>query len=205
MKRKLNVLIILLLILLTACGYEKQLTQKSGIISPMPTATTSTPMPTESTKSTELSLKETVSPTSKVEHLATNVSKHVYDKQAVQKTDTPNTGINNVIENKEVISVSVLDENDSIILVDTEVEYKEGISAFDALKAATLGRIDIKLNGKGMFVYVKSIGELKEFGKGSMSGWLYYVNGVRPDKGAGSFKLNAGDKVVWKYTVDGQK
>ena len=37
---------------------------------------------------------------------------------------------------------------------------------------------------------------------GNLSGWMYSVNGVRPDYGCSSCTLHDGDTVVWSYTCD---
>ena len=105
----------------------------------------------------------------------------------------------------QTVTVSVMDGDGKVMLADTEIEYKSALSAFDALKTACEGKLEIKSSGFGAFVYVQGIGKLFEFDKGAMSGWLYLVNGAKADKSAGAFKLNSGDKVVWKYTLDGQR
>ena len=57
-------------------------------------------------------------------------------------------------------------------------------------------------NGKeveGSDYYVSGIGGLKEKQYGPMSGWMYSVNGVAPNKAAIKYDLKDGDKVVWYY------
>ncbi len=57
-------------------------------------------------------------------------------------------------------------------------------------------------NGKeveGSDYYVSGIGGLKEKQHGPMSGWMYSVNGVAPNKAAIKHDLKDGDKVVWYY------
>ena len=57
-------------------------------------------------------------------------------------------------------------------------------------------------NGKeveGSDYYVSGIGGLKEKQHGPMSGWMYSVNGVAPNKAAIKYNLKDGDKVVWYY------
>ena len=57
-------------------------------------------------------------------------------------------------------------------------------------------------NGKeveGSDYYVSGIGGLKEKQHGPMSGWMYSVNGVAPNKAAIKYDLKDGDKVVWYY------
>lgn len=57
-------------------------------------------------------------------------------------------------------------------------------------------------NGKevaGSDYYVSGIGGLYEKQHGPMSGWMYSVNGVAPNKAAIKYDLNDGDQVVWYY------
>lgn len=56
--------------------------------------------------------------------------------------------------------------------------------------------------------YVKSILSPKdgrwfgEFSNGQNSGWMYKVNGVRPNVGLAQYRLNDRDDIVWFYTND---
>ena len=59
-------------------------------------------------------------------------------------------------------------------------------SATDAVKEAT-------------DFFKEHIGGLKEKQHGPMSGWMYSVNGVAPNKAAIKYNLKDGDKVVWYY------
>ena len=52
---------------------------------------------------------------------------------------------------------------------------------------------------EGSDYYVSGIGGLKEKQHGPMSGWMYSVNGVAPNKAAIKYNLKDGDKVVWYY------
>ena len=57
-------------------------------------------------------------------------------------------------------------------------------------------------NGKeveGNYFNGSGIGGLKEKQHGPMSGWMYSVNGVAPNKAAIKYNLKDGDKVVWYY------
>ena len=84
------------------------------------------------------------------------------------------------------------------VLLDTEVEIKEGDTARDVLdRAAAAAGIEVK----GASDYVKSIGGLREKDCGANSGWLYSVNGEFPNVGANKYKLEPGDELLWVYTV----
>ena len=50
--------------------------------------------------------------------------------------------------------------------------------------------------------YMVSIDGQKEFDKGKDSGWMFTVNGVFMEVGAGSVRLEDGDRISWVYTHD---
>ncbi len=79
-----------------------------------------------------------------------------------------------------------------------EVEYEEGDTGRSVLEKAA-AKSDLEVTGRSD--YVTGIGGLKEKKCGPESGWLYSVNGVYPNKGANSYKVQPGDEVVWIYTV----
>ena len=54
-------------------------------------------------------------------------------------------------------------------------------------------------------VYISGINNLDEFDCGGESGWLYYVNGKKPNVSCDSTKLKDGDKVVFSYTCSYNK
>ncbi|MCJ7689094.1 MAG: DUF4430 domain-containing protein, partial [Clostridiaceae bacterium] len=58
-------------------------------------------------------------------------------------------------------------------------------------------------SGRGESIYVTRLYDLKVRGSGPLSGWCYYVNGVKPGISCGAYKLKTGDVVVWKYLKDG--
>ncbi len=108
-----------------------------------------------------------------------------------------------------VISIrcdSVAGENeyapaDGILLSETPVLLAEDGTAFDQLLEATRrGRIQMEYDGTTAGAYVRGIGYLYEYDFGSLSGWMYRVNGVYADVGCSQFRLHPGDRVEWIYT-----
>ena len=89
----------------------------------------------------------------------------------------------------------------------TDVTVKEGSTVYHAFIEALSGS-GITQSGaeKG---YVKSITRkgvtVAEFSKGQNSGWLYQVNGNLPNVGLTSYKLQAGDDILFYYTTDWTK
>lgn len=75
------------------------------------------------------------------------------------------------------------------------VTVEEGGSVYDALRATGSA-----INGSS--TYVRSINGLAEFQCGPKSGWLYYVDGTKPDHSCGSYILTGGEYILWKYVDD---
>lgn len=51
--------------------------------------------------------------------------------------------------------------------------------------------------------YVSMMFNLKERGMGPLSGWVYYINGVKPGYGIKDYSPKPEDKIQWKYVKDG--
>lgn len=75
------------------------------------------------------------------------------------------------------------------------VTLEEGATAYDALCA-----MGVSVGGNS--TYVSSINGLAEKTNGAMSGWMYSVNGVFPNKACGKYVLSDGDVVEWVYTCN---
>lgn len=77
---------------------------------------------------------------------------------------------------------------------------KAGFTAYDALKKACEDN-DIKLTAKSSMygTYVSGINNIDEFDCGSQSGWMYSINGNRPNVSASSQKINDGDEITFEY------
>ncbi len=70
-------------------------------------------------------------------------------------------------------------------------------SAYDALKACNM---NVNASNTQYGIYVSAINGLAEKEHGSMSGWLYSVNGVTPNVACSTYKLKGGDEVKWFYS-----
>lgn len=105
----------------------------------------------------------------------------------------------------KMVTLSVIDDQGTI-LGETEVELQDGDTVFKVL-GRTLKKkgIQMEYTGSGSGVYVQGINNLYEKSKGAGSGWMYRVNGVAVNKGAGSYKVKQGDKIEWFYSLDYRK
>lgn len=93
---------------------------------------------------------------------------------------------------------------DGIILSGT-YSFSEGDTAFDVLKKACAERnilVDYVFTPGFSTYYVKGIGQLYEFDCGDESGWMYMVNGKRPDYGCSQYKIKKHDNIVFYYTCE---
>ena len=90
----------------------------------------------------------------------------------------------------------------------SNIEFKAGESVFEVVQRVTTNEkipLDYIKSTTFHTVYIKGIGNLYEKDCGTMSGWIYKVNGVSPSKGCSDYKLAAGDVISFVYTCDGGK
>ncbi len=92
---------------------------------------------------------------------------------------------------------------DGVILAVTEFDLAEEESVYDILvEAARKYGIQMESKGGAENTYVKGIGYIYEREFGSLSGWVYHINGVSAEVGCGEYKLSDGDVIEWHYTCD---
>ena len=91
------------------------------------------------------------------------------------------------------------------ILKKTTVKFYEGESVYDVLqRVCEENDIHMEASWTPIYnsAYVEGIHNLYEFDCGSLSGWMYKVNGWYPNYGCSRYQLKQGDKVEWRYTCD---
>ena len=91
------------------------------------------------------------------------------------------------------------------ILSATTVTFSEGESVFDVLQRLCREQgIHMESYWTPIYnsAYIKGIHNLYEFDCGSLSGWMYRVNGWYPNYGCSRYQLQDGDRVEWRYTCD---
>ena len=95
--------------------------------------------------------------------------------------------------------------SDGTILPTTTVTFSEGESVFDVLQRICSSNgihMEYSRTPKYNSAYVEGIANLYEFDVGSLSGWMYKVNGWFPNYGCSRYQLQDGDTVCWVYTCD---
>ena len=91
------------------------------------------------------------------------------------------------------------------ILARTTVTFSEGESVYDVLQRLCQSKgIHMESSWTPIYnsAYVEGIHNLYEFDCGSLSGWMYRVNGWYPNYGCSRYQLADGDVVEWRYTCD---
>ena len=94
---------------------------------------------------------------------------------------------------------------DGVILPPTKAEFYAGESVFDVLQRVCK-EYSIHLESAWTPVYnsayIEGIHNLYEFDCGSLSGWMYRVNGWYPNYGCSRYQLADGEVVQWRFTCD---
>lgn len=102
---------------------------------------------------------------------------------------------------KITVTVAINSSNmGSSVAGNTSVAIPEGSSAYVAIKTALdkMG-MDYVMSAS----YLKSIDGLSDMDGGPMSGWLYYVNGKKPNYAINGYTMKDGDTLLLYYTVTG--
>ncbi|WP_153733078.1 DUF4430 domain-containing protein [Sporosarcina obsidiansis] len=105
---------------------------------------------------------------------------------------------------KSKIVYSIVISPSEVPLPPTEMEIQDGDTVLAALIEITKKhkvQMDYR-GGQGATAYVEGMANVYEFDRGQGSGWMYRVNGIFPDRGAGVVPLMDGDQVEWLYTTN---
>lgn len=79
-----------------------------------------------------------------------------------------------------------------------EIEWREGMTPFSILR-----ELDVEFSHNSG--YVTSMAGLREKANGPYSGWVYAVDGERPQGSAAQYKLQSGQVVEWIYAVTAEQ
>ncbi len=97
--------------------------------------------------------------------------------------------------------------SDGAILNQTKIAIEEGDTAWTVTrKALQMNSIHVDYTGatetKYGSIYVKGIQHIYERQAGSLSGWMYAINGKAPNVGVSSYEVKKNDRISWQYTVN---
>lgn len=139
-----------------------------------------------------------------------NKEKDVQEKPTPAKPETPAANQTEKQPKKVptgntlIYSIVISEASNEIPLPPTEMEITDGETVLNVLIRITKERkiqMDYR-GGRGATAYIEGIDNVYEFDRGQGSGWMYSVNGIFPDRGAGVVPLMAGDIVEWQYTTN---
>lgn len=145
-------------------------------------------------ESTKQSLKENVT---KEKPKEANSKPKPKPKPEVKPNPEPEQSNNTIVH-------SIVISSNEVPLPPTEMEISKGDTVLDALIKITKAKgiqMDYR-GGQGASAYVEGMANVYEFDRGPGSGWMYRVNGIFPDRGAGVVPLRPDDRVEWLYTTD---
>lgn len=129
----------------------------------------------------------------------------VTQPEVVKPAPTPPEKPATVPETKaSTVVYSIVISASEIPLPPTTMDIKDGDTVLKALINITKkNRVQMDYRGgQGATAYVEGIDNVYEFDRGQGSGWMYRVNGIFPDRGAGVVPLLDGDRVEWLYTTN---
>lgn len=161
------------------------------------TPVTTAPSPTTSTSSSSSSAT-TTTPTPNVPTTTPTGS----DSSSSSSTNTSGTTNNNSNSDTnattETVTVSV-NANGSV-LASGSITLSKGATALDALNAlASQHNMSITTVGSGITAYVKGINGYNAGPAGTMTGWLYSINGNQPNTSIGAYVVANGDRISLNY------
>lgn len=112
-----------------------------------------------------------------------------------------------ILENRQKLKKNkeCMVPDNGVIYETKKVVYYKGESVFNVLVRETAkNRIQMDFQNTPIYnsAYIKGIHNLYEFDCGSLSGWMYKVNGWFPNYGCSRYQLKPGDKIEWVYTCD---
>lgn len=147
-------------------------------------------------KNPTVTTKKTVTEQSSVQSTKSPSASVKPTKKPTEKAKEPNK--------KNTVVYSIVISSNEVPLQPTEMEITDGETVLNVLIRITKEKkiqMDYR-GGQGATAYVEGIDNVYEFDRGQGSGWMYRVNGIFPDRGAGVVPLYAGDRVEWLYTTN---
>lgn len=92
---------------------------------------------------------------------------------------------------------------DGIVAEVKDYPFYTGETVFDVLlKVLKENKIAINYTGGAKDAYVKSISGISDGQFGTMSGWIYTINGEFASVGCSQYLLSDGDKIEFNYSVN---
>lgn len=100
----------------------------------------------------------------------------------------------------KTITTTISIHADGATIASGSIKVNSGASAFDALQKFTQQkRLPLTCKGSGATAYVTGINGYNAGPAGTMTGWLYSVNGTEPGSSMGVYTLKDGDSISMTY------
>lgn len=100
----------------------------------------------------------------------------------------------------KTITTTISIHADGATIASGSIKVSSGASAFDALQAfAQQQGLALTYKGSGATTYVTGINGYNAGPVGTMTGWLYSVNGTEPGSSMGAYTLKDGDSISMTY------
>lgn len=136
---------------------------------------------------------------------------HIDDITPESETVTIGIRCDTVLDNWDDLDPALKSDEfvppDGVILAPTKYVLRPGDTVFDILdRAVRYNKIQMEYQGADEnsygSVYIRGIHYLYEFSCGSLSGWMYRVDGEFPNYGCSKYELKDGQTIEWIYTCD---
>lgn len=82
---------------------------------------------------------------------------------------------------------------------DKQFEIESGDTVYDVLKKT---EVDMGASPSGDGVFIDGINGKYAGDEGETSGWIYTVNGEKPDESSDKYEVKPGDVIVWEYVTE---
>lgn len=100
----------------------------------------------------------------------------------------------------KTITTTISIHADGATIASGSIKVNSGASAFDALQAFSQQQgLALTYKGSGATAYVTGINGYNAGPAGTMTGWLYSVNGTEPGLSMGAYTLKGGDSISMTY------
>lgn len=144
---------------------------------------------TSQSHSKNSSINQSQSTTSQSQHSSSQT-----DRNQTSSSSTSNNNTTHQQDSKLNVSIQVIGMGNT--MMSGTLNMDKGTTVYDALiKIANQNGISVE----GTNIYIRGIGDLYEKQHGNLSGWMYSVNGVFPNKSCGYYKLENNDNIIWRY------
>ncbi len=191
---------------------KKETTTSNNTSKEQPTKTEKPVKKDEPKKETTVTKKpETTTSTPKPSTPKPSTPEKPIEKPAKKEYATITIGMRTLLnpEHYELLPKNLQSEKyvpaSGVLLNNAKIEIKEGDTAWDAIsKLRSKYGIYINYEKNPMYgIYIIGINHINEKQAGSLSGWMYTVNGVKAPVGVGNYELEDGDRIELQYTTNG--